>query len=121
MAVQNQDEIFENFESNFFSFQSVLLSAISKQLNKDNFSILYLNIRSRTANTDNFRDFLASPNFAKFTGKHLCQSPYFNKVSGLCKISKNTFFTAHLWTTASNYYKYFFRKRKVQAVKQFLW
>ena len=117
MAVQIQDEIFENFESNFFSFQS----AISKQLNKDNFSILYLNIRSRTANTDNFRDFLASPNFAKFTGKHLCQSPYFNKVSGLCKISKNTFFTAHLWTTASNYYKYFFRKRKVQAVKQFLW
>ena len=26
MAVQNQDETFENFESNFFSFESVLSS-----------------------------------------------------------------------------------------------
>ena len=53
-------------------------------------------------------------NFAKFTGKHLCQSLFFNKVAGLacnfikketlaqvfscefCEISKNTFFTEHL-------------------------
>ena len=58
-------------------------------------------------------------NFAKFTGKHLCQSLFFNKVAGLacsfmkqetltqvfscdfCQISKNTFFTEHLWATAS--------------------
>ena len=61
-------------------------------------------------------------NFAKFTGKHLCQSLFFNKVAGLrlqacnfikkktleqvfsyefCKISKNTFFTELFWTTAS--------------------
>ena len=61
-------------------------------------------------------------NFTKFTGKHLCQSLFFNKVAGLrpeacnfikketlaqvfscefCEISKNTFFTEHLWTTAS--------------------
>ena len=58
-------------------------------------------------------------NFAKLTGKHLCQSLLFNKVAGLrpatllkealaqvfscqfCEISKNTFFTEHLWTTAS--------------------
>ena len=35
-------------------------------------------------------------NFAKFTGKHLCQGLFFNKVAGLspkcCGISKNTFF-----------------------------
>ena len=46
-------------------------------------------------------------NIAKFTGKHLCQSLFFNKVAGLrpdteslaqvfscefCEISKNTFF-----------------------------
>ena len=40
-------------------------------------------------------------NFAKFTGKHMCQSLFFNKVAGLrtlrgdpgfCEISKNTFF-----------------------------
>ena len=54
-------------------------------------------------------------NFAKFTGKHLCQSLFFNKVAGLrpatllkketlaqvfsCEfyeISKNTIFTEHL-------------------------
>ena len=36
-------------------------------------------------------------NFAKFTGKHLCQSLFFNKVAQVfsyefCEISKNTFF-----------------------------
>ena len=61
-------------------------------------------------------------NFAKLTGKHLCQSLFFNKVAGLTpqacnfikkealaqtfscefsEISKNTFFTEHLWATAS--------------------
>ena len=51
-------------------------------------------------------------NFAKFTGKHLCQSLFFNKVAGrtlflknlaqvfscqFCEIRKNTFSTEHLW------------------------
>ena len=60
-------------------------------------------------------------NFAKFLGKHLCQSLFFNQVTGLRKketdtgvfrwtlrnfqehleIFKNTFLTEHLWTTAS--------------------
>ena len=47
-------------------------------------------------------------NFAKFTGKHLCQSVFLNKVAlaqvfpgVFCKNSKNTFFTEHLRTTAS--------------------
>ena len=32
-------------------------------------------------------------NFAKFTGKHLCQSLFFNKVAGkFFEIFKNTFF-----------------------------
>ena len=54
--------------------------------------------------------------FAKFTGKHLCQSLIFNKVVGLfllkktvaqvfscefCEISKNTYFTEHLPATAA--------------------
>ena len=57
-------------------------------------------------------------NFAKFIGKHLCQSLFFNKVAGgacnfikkenlarvfsckFCEISKNTLFTEYLWTTA---------------------
>ena len=58
-------------------------------------------------------------NFAKFTGKHLRQSLYFNRVAGhacnfikietlaqvlcceFCKISKNTFFIEHVWASAS--------------------
>ena len=56
-------------------------------------------------------------NFVKFTGKHLCQSLFLNKVEvlcnfiketlaqvfsrGFCEISKNTFFTEQLWTPAS--------------------
>ena len=47
--------------------------------------------------------------FAIFTGKHLCQSLFFNKVAGaackvvsfeFCEISKNTFFTEDVWATA---------------------
>ena len=49
--------------------------------------------------------------FVKFAGKHLCQSLFSNFVKKealaqvfsceFCKISKNTFYTEHLWTTAS--------------------
>ena len=58
-------------------------------------------------------------NFAKFTGKHLCQSIFLNKIAGLIflnkvaglrlvqvfscefyEISKNAFFIEHLWATA---------------------
>ena len=56
-------------------------------------------------------------NFAKFTGKYLCQSLFFNKVAikketlsqvffcDFCEISRNTFFQNTLWTTASVYIK----------------
>ena len=59
-------------------------------------------------------------NFTKFTGKHLCEGLFFNKVASLrpatllkkktlvqmftcefCETSKNIFFTEHLWATAS--------------------
>ena len=56
-------------------------------------------------------------NFVKFTGKHLCRSVLFNRSEAcnfvkketlgqvfsyeFCEISKNTFFTEHLWATAS--------------------
>ena len=50
-------------------------------------------------------------NFSKFTGKHLCQSLFFNKVKKetlaqvfsceFCENFKNTFFTEHVWTTGS--------------------
>ena len=48
--------------------------------------------------------------FAKFTGNNLCQACNFIKKETLaqvfssefCEISKNTFFTEHLWATASD-------------------
>ena len=40
-------------------------------------------------------------NFAKFTGKHLCRNLFFNKVAWNFILSKNTFFTEQLRTTAS--------------------
>ena len=51
-------------------------------------------------------------NFAKLTGKHRPQSCNFIKKETLaqvyscefCEISKNTFFTEHLWATASGFH-----------------
>ena len=47
-------------------------------------------------------------NFTKITGKHLCQSLFFNKKAlaqvltyGFCGIFKNIFFSEHSLTTAS--------------------
>ena len=55
-------------------------------------------------------------NFTKFTGKHLCQSQACNFVKKetlaqvfsceFCEISRNTFFTEHLWATASQNWIY---------------
>ena len=39
-------------------------------------------------------------NFAKFTGKHLCQSLFFNKVAELAKFLRTPFLAEHLRTTA---------------------
>ena len=47
-------------DSPYFSVENFI--AISEQLNKDNLSILHLNIRSLNANIDNFREFLGSLN-----------------------------------------------------------
>ena len=64
--------------------------------------------------------------FAKFTGKHLCQNLFLNRVTGLrpatllkrdsgagaflrfCEISMNIFFTEHLRATASAFKMQFF-------------
>ena len=79
-------------------------------------------------------------NFVKFTGKHLCQNLFFNKVAGLrpatllkkrlwrrcfllsCEfwnISKNTFFTEHLWATASDLF--LIKKSAITRRESFKW
>ena len=40
-------------------------------------------------------------NFAKFTGKHQCQSLIFNKIAGLTKFLRTPFLPEHLRETAS--------------------
>ena len=88
MASNITDENYENFETKLFSFQSLLSSdnndpdkiffndklqeidspyfslknfaAISEKLNRNNFSMLHLNIRSPNKNIDGFREFLVS-------------------------------------------------------------
>ena len=58
-------------------------------------------------------------NFAKFTGKHLCQSLFFQACNfikketlaqvffcAFCEIFKNRFFTEHLWMIAFELRKY---------------
>ena len=75
--------------------------------------------RLRSSRPDVFWEKYVLRNFTKFTGKHLCQSLFFNKVAGgACnfirketlaqvlsyefrEISKNTFFSEHIWATAS--------------------
>ena len=70
-------------------------------------------------------------NFAKFTGKHLCQSLFFNKAETcnfikketlakvflyeFCEIPTSTIFTEHLWATASFRHIYF-RKSAIKVL-----
>ena len=60
-------------------------------------------MNQRSSRPDVFYKKRVLKNFAKFTGKHLCHSLFFNKVVGgeslaqvfsyeFCEISKNTFF-----------------------------
>ena len=66
--------------------------------------LLYIKDRSSHRKCSVRKDVLR--NFAKFTGNHLRQSLFFNKVAGrtleqvfscrFCEISENTFFTEHL-------------------------
>ena len=103
----------------FFSFIKFinlckLFKNLSKPFNLYNFNFFWLCCRGCSVRKSGLR------NFAKFAEKHLCQSLLFNKVAGVrlatllkkrlwyrcfsvsfCEISKNSFFTEHLWATAS--------------------
>ena len=60
---------------------------------------------SRSSRPDLFCEKGVLRNFAKFTGKHLCQSLFFNKVAGgacnlpvnFAKFLRTPSFTEHLW------------------------
>ena len=77
---------------NTFSYRTPLVAASDKWLNVLNKLTLSDRLQKQPPEVLCKKRFLR--NFAKFTGKHLCQSLFFNKVAGL-------FFTEHLRTTAS--------------------
>ena len=63
-------------------------------------------------------------NFAKFTGKHLCQSLFFNKVAGLRPVDfatflRTLFLTEQLWWLHLNFVGYSLFCNKQPANKQF--
>ena len=45
-------------------------------------------------------------NFAKFTGKHLCQSLFFNKVAGLKKETLGQVFSCEFYEISKNTFSY---------------
>ena len=101
--------------------QAVMSAAVhSGSLNRKWFSIRFIQKRRRwrcSVKKGVIR------NFAKFTGKHLCQKLFFKKESlaqvfssEFCEISKNTFFTEHVWTTASVFIMKYFKVQDVDKV-----
>ena len=81
-----------------------------------NAHIAHISRVKRSSRPDVFCEKDVLRNFAKFTGKHLCQSPFFNKVAALrratllkkrlwhrcfpvnfAKFLRTPFFTEHLW------------------------
>ena len=56
--------------------------------------MIYVVIKHRSSHPDVFCKKGVLRNFAKFTGKHLCQSLYFNKVASL---RPGTSFKKRLW------------------------
>ena len=79
------------------------ISEISGIFSKIFLSLLNLKIR-RSSRPEVFCKKAVLRNFAKFTGKHLCQSLFLNKVLGhrcfpvnFAKFLRTAFFIEHLW------------------------
>ena len=98
------------------SKRSIIANSYQKQffINNDNVRSNFITFTLRSSHRRCYLKKGVLKNFAKFKGKHLCQSLFFNKVAGLsmqfyqkrgsdtiCTISKNTFFTEHLRASAS--------------------
>ena len=98
----------------FLKSPSQMFSCEYYKIFKDNYFVEHL--RCRSSRPEVFCEKGILRNFAKFAEKYLCQSLFFNKVARVsfssfikketltqvpscefCVISKNTFFTEHLW------------------------
>ena len=101
----------------FFSLKRIITLVLNfQQLSRQSFKVFG---KVQKQPPDVFHDIGVLKIFAKLTGKHLCQSLFFNKIAGLrpatllkkrfwhmfscefCQIFKKTFFTDYFRTTAS--------------------
>ena len=87
-----ENSFFRYIYSPYFSVENFI--AISEQLNKDNLSILHLNIRSLNANIDNFRDFLASLN-GNFSVIALTESWWDETANENSLLNLNNYYSVH--------------------------
>ena len=86
------DDKRQQIDSLYFSVENFI--AISEQLNKDNFSILHLNIGSLNANIDNFREFLGSLN-GNFSVIVLTESWYDETANENFLLSLDNYYSVH--------------------------
>ena len=113
------------FYRNWKNIPSIFLWNCEYWTKKSTYAML-IKLRSSHQRCSMKKDVLR--NFTKFTGKHLCQSLFFNKVAGLlqtlaqvfsckfCEISKNTFFTEYIWMTASKNFRFIWRCHSCQIL-----
>ena len=74
---------------------------MSAKLNKIELSEEFMVMRKEEQSPEVFCKKDVFRKFPKFTGKHLCQRIFFNKVTGIAKLLRTTFLTEHLQATAS--------------------
>ena len=67
----------------------------------ENFQLFMLNIYG-SSRREVFYGKGVLRNFAKFTGKHLCQSLFFNKVAGLRPVAKNEVIASEIYHKNGN-------------------
>ena len=73
----------------FLIFLNIKMSAKSNEIKlNEEFMVMW-----REQPPEEFCKKAVLTNFAKFTGKHLCQSLCFNKVAGIAKFQGNPFLT----------------------------
>ena len=101
-------EIHQMFKGHFFNELSNTWSSIHEKVKKHWSWVEKKRCLYRSSHRRCFLRKGVLRNFTNFTGKHPCQSLFIKKESlaqvlscEFCEISKNTFFTEHLWTTAS--------------------
>ena len=114
--------ILQSKKQNFERFLIFLNIKISTESNKTELSEEFMVMWRQEQPLEVFCKKVALRNFAKFTGKHLPQSLFFNKVKGFrpatllkidtlaqvfsyefCEISKSTFFLEYVRVTVSIY------------------